>query len=154
MKLQDFLLSIIQVHVCFFTHPLYCKKETSCNKFLLNWYSILETIVVCLGFCLPWNCSVEGNSGFTEGLLLQVAAQDVPQVSPLQRGDTWLSSASWNQGWLCYLRSVGLLPVYSSCAQGMKPWNTDTLLFFGGMSLTRGKRIFCSQKALLNHCFP
>lgn len=56
MELQNFLLSIILVHVCLFTYPLYCEKEKSFNKFLLNWYFILKTIVVSLGFCLPWNC--------------------------------------------------------------------------------------------------
>lgn len=53
--------------------------------------------MVSLGFCLPWNCSGRRKVCFYWGV---APGHSLGCSCSLQRGDTWLSSASWNTGWV------------------------------------------------------
>lgn len=151
MKLQDFLLSIIPVLVCFFTYPLYCKKETSCNKLLLNWYSILETIVVSLVFCLPWNCN--GRKKFCFYYWGVSLGHSLGCQCSLKRGDTWLSSASWNAGLVVLPQESGAAPCWFQLCSGHKALEYRQWPGFKGNVSDQRKENFLLLEKLIEFLF-
>lgn len=141
MKSQDFLLVYNSGPCLFFKAPSYCNKETSCNKFMLNQYSIREIITSSFGLCHPWNCSGRKKVYFYWAI---TPGHSVEYLHRLQMRYIWLSCTSRSTGLVLLPQELLLpllLPACSSGTQSTKPWHTNG-----------GREFSATGTCLLNYC--